>query len=66
MGMQEAEQGNIKYQGDSLYIPCPLRSSGAKPTLWLAAGCDIYSHFHRSWVGSNPNATWEFLCVISS
>ena len=30
-GMQEAEQGNIRSQGDSSHSPCPLRASGNKP-----------------------------------
>ena len=53
-------------RGDSSPSPCPLMASGNKPALWLGTGCDIYSHFHRSWVGSHTNATWEFLGVISS
>ena len=56
----------VRVQRDSSHSPCPLRASGAKPTLWSATGCDIYSHFHWSWVGSNPNATWGLLGVISS
>ena len=65
-GMQEAEQGNIRWQGDSSHSPCLSRASGNKPALWSATGCDIYSLFHRSWVGNDPNATWEFLGLISS
>ena len=64
--MQEAEQRIIRCQGDWSHSPCPLRTSGTKATLWSATGCDIYSHFHRLWVTSHPNATWEFLGVISS
>ena len=64
--MLEAEQGNIGCLGDSSPSPCTLKASGTKPALWSAAGCDIYSLFHRSWVASNPNATWGFLYVISS
>ena len=63
--MQEAEQGNIRYQRDSSHSTCPLRASGNKPAVWLSTGCDIYSHFHRSRVCSNHNATWKFLGVIS-
>ena len=64
--MQEVEQGHIRYQGDSSHSPCPLMASGAKATLWSATGCDIYSYFHRSRVGSDPNATCEFLGLINS
>ena len=64
--MQGAEQRIIRCQGDWSHSLCPLRASGTKPTLWSAAGCDIYSHFYRLWVASHPNATWEFLGVISS
>ena len=65
-GMHEAEQGIIRCQGYWSHSPCPLRASGTMPTLWSATGCDISSHFHRLWVGNYPNATWEFLGVISS
>ena len=65
-GMQEAEQRIIRCQGDWSHSPCPLRASGTEPALWSATGCDIYSHFHRIRVGSHPNATWEFLGLISS
>ena len=44
-GMQEAEQGNIRCQGDWSHSPCPLGAPGKKPTLWSATGCDIFSHF---------------------
>ena len=64
--MQEAEQSIIWCPGDWSHSPCPLRASGTKATLWSATGCDIYGHFHRLWVASHPNATWEFLGVISS
>ena len=64
--MQEAEQGNIRCQGDSSHSPCPLGAPGKKPALWSATECDIYSHFYRLWVAGDPNATWEFLGVISS
>ena len=64
--MQEAEQRIIGCQGDWSHSPCPLRASGTKPTLWSATGCANYSHFHRLWVASHPNATWEFLGVIRS
>ena len=64
--MQEAEHRIIRCQGDWSRSPCPLRASGTKATLWSDTGCDIYSHFHRLWVASHPNATWEFLGVISS
>ena len=64
--MQEAEQRVIRCQGDWSHSPCPLRASGAKPALWSAIWYDIYSHFHRLWVASHPNATWEFLGIISS
>ena len=43
--MQEAEQGNIMYEGDLSHSPCPFRASGTKATLWSAAGRDIYSVF---------------------
>ena len=65
-GMKEAAQWNISYQGYSSHSPCPLRDSGAKPTLWSATECDIFNHFHRSGVGIHPNATWEFLGLIRS
>ena len=65
-GMQEAEQRIIRCQGDWSHSPCPLRASRTKPALWSATGCDIYSHFYRLWVSSHPNATCEFLGVISS
>ena len=64
--MQEAEQRIIRCQGDWSHSPCHLRVSGTKATLWSDTGCDIYSHFQRLWVASHPNATWEFLGVISS
>ena len=64
--MQEAEQGNNRCQGDSSHSPCPLGAPWKKPALWSATGCDIYSHFYRLWVASDPNATWEFLGLISS
>ena len=64
--MQEAAQGNIRCQGDSSHSPCPLGAPGKKPALWSATGRDIHSHFYRLWVASDPNATWEFLGVISS
>ena len=64
--MQETEQGNIRCQGDSSHSPCPLGAPGKKPALWSATGCDIYSHFYRLWVASDPDATWEFLGLISS
>ena len=64
--MQEAEQGNIRCQGDSSHRPCPLGAPGKKSALWSATGCDIYSHFYRLWVASDPNATWEFLGLITS
>ena len=56
----------IRCQGDWSHSPCPLKASGTKPALWSATGCDIYSHFYRLWVASDPNATWEFLGLISS
>ena len=65
-GMHEVEQRNIMCQEESSHNPCPLRASRIKPTLWSGTACAIYSHFHRSWVGCDPNATWEFLGVISS
>ena len=65
-GMQEAEQRIIRCQGDWSHSPRPLRAFGTKPALWSATGCDIYSHFYRLGVASHPNATCEFLDVISS
>ena len=65
-GMQEAEQGHIRCQGDLSHSPCPLRASGNEPALWSDTGCDIHSLFYRLWVRSHPNATWEFLGLISS
>ena len=41
-------------------------ADGNKPALWSATRCYINSHFYGSWVGSDPNATWEFLGLISS
>ena len=65
-GMQEAEQRIDQVSGGWSHSQCPLRASGTKSALWSTTGCDIYSHFHRLWVASHPNATWEFLGVILS
>ena len=61
------EMGNIRCRGvGDPHSPCPLRAPGKKPAVWSATGCDIYSYFYRLWVASDPNATWEFLGLISS
>ena len=62
----DAGNDNKKRRCISVSSDCALRAPGNKPALWSATGCDIYRHFHRSWVGSDLNATWEFLALISS